>query len=480
MRIAKLFLAGGSTTLLLTGMALAQSDGPQLRQPTSIQRTAFEYDDYLSWAADAPSASPSDAPAAPAKAPAPAPAPAGDATAQASGCGVSCYEPTCGYGNACGGSTCRWCQCGKLADAWTLPQLRALECRHINVGGWISAGVYSNAWGDESNGPLGFRNQSTGSLDQAWIYGERKADTSKSVFDWGFRADYVFGLDGPDTQAFGDQSWDYGWNSSRDYGSAIPQLYAELAWNDLSVKAGRFYTPIGYEVVGAPGRFFYSTSYQQYYAEPFTHTGFLGTYQVTETFAASLGWVNGWDGGWENRNGASTVIGGTTWTPSDRFSLAWFFTAGNFGDGRYSGNNGDIYMQSIVATLGLTERLSYVFQSDYGVNYGLGTDDAHWYGINQYLLYKLNDCWSLGSRFEWFRDDDGVRVLGDGMNRTIGNPGNYYELTFGVNYKPHSNITLRPELRYDWFDGDVVNQSPFDRGNSNSQLSGGFDMIFTF
>jgi hypothetical protein len=392
--------------------------------------------------------------------------------------GEYCDAGCGGYG--CEQPECRWCRCGTLADAWTLPQLRALDCRHINIGGWISAGVYANAYGDESNGPLGFRNMATGSLDQAWIYAERKTDTSKSVFDWGFRTDYVFGLDGPDTQAFGDQGWDFGWNSSRDYGSAIPQAYAEVAWNDLSLKAGRFYTPIGYEVVGAPGRFFYSTSYQQYYAEPFTHTGVLGTYKATEKLSVSAGWVDGWDGSWENRNGASMLIGGTNWTPGERFSLAWYFTVGNFGDGRYSGNQGEVYMQSLVATLKLTERLTYVFQNDYGINYALATDNAHWYGINQYLLYQLNDCWAIGSRFEWFRDDDGARVLGDGFNRVIANPGDYYQATLGLNYKPHSNVTLRPEVRYDYFDGTIVNSRPFDRGNATSQWSGGFDMIFTF
>ena len=40
-------------------------------------------------------------------------------------------------------------------------------------------------------------------------------------------------------------------------------------------------------------------------------------------------------------------------------------------------------------------------------------EDADWYGINQYLLYTLGDKkWSAGARVEWFRDDDGTRVLG--------------------------------------------------------------------
>lgn len=476
MRLANTWLAGSVIALMLAGTALAQQSAP-VRQPSTIQRTAFQYDDYMSWAGEsAASPSPSDQQAAPQKAPAPA--------ANGGGCAISC-DPTCGEAG-CGGAgcrerTCRWCRCGTLADPWTLPLPCALRSRDITVGGWLSGGLFVNAYGDESNGPLGFRNLATGSADQAYIFGERKVDTSQSVFDWGFRTDFLFGMDAPKTQAFGDQDWDFDWDTSRDYGSAMPQAYVEFGWNDLTIKGGRFFTPMGYEGVQATSRFFYSTSYMQYYAEPFTHTGALATYKFSERLSGSAGWVSGWDGGWRNLNGASMALLGVNWTPGERFSLAWYICAGRFGDGRYSGNDGDLVLSTLVATLNITERLTYVFQNDYAKNDGLpGGVETDWYGINQYLLYKLNDCWSVGARFEWFRDDDGVRVTSDGIARVLGNPGNYYEATIGLNYKPHANIVIRPEVRYDTYDGPIVNDRPFNRGNSSSQWSGGFDMIFTF
>ena len=33
------------------------------------------------------------------------------------------------------------------------------------------------------------------------------------------------------------------------------------------------------------------------------------------------------------------------------------------------------------------------------------------------------------------------------------NAGNYYEATAGINYRPHANVVLRPEVRIDWYDG---------------------------
>jgi len=120
-----------------------------------------------------------------------------------------------------------------------------------------------------------------------------------------------------------------------------------------------------------------------------------------------------------------------------------------------------------------TDRLTYILQHDLGDNSNLGAGDNEWYGLNQYLLYEINERWAAGMRFEWFRDDDGTRVV-------AGNDGNYYGLTAGVNWKPHANVTFRPEIRYDWFEGNVGGGQPFNEGRDNEQFSGGFDLIVTF
>jgi hypothetical protein len=394
-------------------------------------------------------------------------------------CGQECAagQEECDGQKACADESsenkCRWCQCGKLGDPWKLPQPCVLQEAGITASGWIQSGVMTNSHGAESNGPLGFNNLTDFNLHQLWFYLERKTDTEKNCIDWGGRVDYVFGVDGPDTQAFGDQSWDYGWNSSSRYGSAIPQLYLELAYGDWSIKGGHFYTPMGYEVVPATGNFFYSHSYEMYYAECFTHTGFLVTRKINDKLSVSGGWVDGWDSGFENRNSAGVFLGGATATLSEKATLAWVLTAGDWGNGAIA-NVGDIYMNSIVYTYKLNDKWTYAFQHDLGSNTNNPNGDAQWYGIGQYLLRKINDCWSAGGRIEWFRDEDGVRVV-------AGNAGSYYEATLGLNYKPHANFLLRPELRWDWYEGRVANDNhPFNDGRSDSQLAAGFDAIFTF
>jgi hypothetical protein len=450
--------------------ARAAADQSSLIMPKSAGSDAyFGYDDYYTSAANAPIASPAPETASPSDA------------AGAGGTPVAgCPSAGCDSCDPCGERPCRWCRCGELADPWTLPQAATLRDRNITVGGWIEAGIYGNEYGEPNNGPIGLRNVGDGfTADQLWIFAERKTDTGGSGWDVGGRIDYLFGADGPDTQSFGDRSWDYGWNSSRDYGSAIPQLYGEVAYNNLKVKFGHFYTPIGYEVVAATGNFFYSHSYSHTFGEPFTHTGALAEYAITENVKAYGGWVNGWDQGFAGDNHGSMFLGGLSLTISERASLAWFCSAGQLGDGTaFTGAaSGDAYMNSFVFTYKLTDRWTYVFEHDLGTNYNVNRRtgvDNQWYEINNYVMYKVTDCLSYGGRFEWFQDPQGAKVV-------AGDRGNYYAGTVGLNWRPHANVAIRPEIRYDTFTGTApAGGLPFNNGTSAHQFSLGTDFIFTF
>ena len=127
-------------------------------------------------------------------------------------------------------------------------------------------------------------------------------------------------------------------------------------------------------------------------------------------------------------------------------------------------------------------RMEYVFHQWAGFQasgepYTGGT--AMWYGIDQYLYYKVNDCWKVGGRVEWFRDEDGTRVgLTEPSNPNKAPlPGSYSSLTFGANWTPMQNLTLRPELRYDSYAGTG---NPYDDGTKTHQFLLGLDVIVQF
>lgn len=488
-----LFLA---TANLVAVSLVANQAAAQLRQPDAFRTVAFEYDSYFTQ--DVPSQSPSDrvgaangqpTPAANGYTAPPAAQGGGYVPSCASGCATGCGScaACCGRGygglrgwlpgpNPCFGSLLPCCNDG---EPW---KLFNPCCDKWSFGGWFNGGVVTNTHGHWNNGPVPFISTNDLLLNQLWAYAEREADNGGYGLDFGGRVDYVFGADGPDTQAFGDGGWDFGWNSAGEgtpfhtYGSAIPQLYASVAYNDLNVKVGRFFTIIGYEVVPAPDNFFYTHAYTMNYGEPFTHTGALGEYAYSNDTTLYGGYVSGWDSGWENLNDANMVIGGITLDWWQDASLAYAFTAGD--QGYNLGSLGDLYMHSLVLTYELTNAWTYVLQSDLGLAENIaGVGDAQWYGLNSYLFYAINDCWSFGVRSEWFRDEDGFRITGNPLDA-----GNWFDVTAGLNYKPNANVVIRPEVRVDWFDAsnDAVAQRPFDGGVEDEQLSFGVDAIFLY
>ena len=161
--------------------------------------------------------------------------------------------------NACGDG-CGASSCSDGLGGMSLTGLMGGDDSGITFGGWTQFGY--------TNRSTGLFNTHTNNvnLHQQWFYAEKVADGSCGL-DWGFRADVMYGVDAADTQAFGNNPgrWDY--ENGFDYGIygwALPQLYAELAEGDWSVKIGHFYTLVGYEVVTAPDNFFYSHSFTMY------------------------------------------------------------------------------------------------------------------------------------------------------------------------------------------------------------------------
>ena len=354
----------------------------------------------------------------------------------------------------------------------------------IDFGGWVSGGFTANAHGNRTgngNAPLPVNNMADSpALNQLWAYVEKPLDTE--CWDWGFRADYLFGADGPDTQASGDQGWDFGWNTSRDYGSAMPQLYVEVGTKEFAVLVGYFIGLQGFEASQAVDNFFFSHNYAFGYGVPGTHSGVLATYRLSDELEIDAGWSTGWDSWWSNYLSASMFLGGVTWTPRDDVSLTYHVTAGDFGDGTAKNgaqsSDGQLYAHAIVFTFDASGHSTYVLENTLGSNTGIGNRNNRWYSITNYLFYEINDCWDAGLRIEWFRDEDGRRVNVNGSG-----PGSFYETTIGLNWIPHSNIRVRPELRWDWFTG---RGRPFDSrnrgmsGTSVEQFTAGLDFVFTF
>lgn len=341
----------------------------------------------------------------------------------------------------------------------------------INGGGWVSmGGTYATDNPDNHNNlPVTFNDRSGEyQLNQLNLFLQKAIDLESN--DWGFggRMDLMFGTDSRFTQATGLDDKLISENNLQFYDLAIPQAYLEVfapLGNGVTAKIGHFYTIIGHEVVTAPNNFFYSHAYTMQYAEPFTHTGVLLSYSLNNNFTLNAGSVNGWDN--FDKNLANwNFIGGLSWTNDDATdAVSWSIISGDVDD--VTSNNRTMY--SLVVSHSFTNQLHYVVQHDFGFQQqatALGKD-ASWYGINQYMFYDFTNTVSAGLRGEWFRDNNGTRL-------NIGTPGNYFELTAGVNWKPSDWLTFRPEVRYDWADSAV---NIYDNGTKSHQLEFAIDMV---
>jgi hypothetical protein len=380
---------------------------------------------------------------------------------------------------ACGDAVC--------CDRWyLLPQ----DPCGINVHGWADVGFMGNTSSPDSrfHGPYNAVDRSNEiMLNQMYLVAE------KNLFDCGCslggRVDLLYGEDYFLAKSIGLEARPDGsprWNSEY-YGLAVPQAYVAMGNNNLNLQLGHFYSVVGYEGVMAPANFFYSKSYSYQFAGPFTHWGGQVNWKMNDAWTLQLGVHNGWDA-LDRVSDDLGFIGKVRW--DSRESDVWSSFAVTTGKEYNNGGGLPIVddftnrtRYSWLVSLPLTCRMEYVFHHWLGFQQrgALDGGQADWYGIDQYLFYKINECWKTGLRFEWFRDEEGTRV---GLNR-LSNPndppfaGNFFSLSLGVNWSPTYNFMLRPEVRYDWYDGNAA-QLPFNDGADDDQFMLGLDAILLF
>jgi putative OmpL-like beta-barrel porin-2 len=229
----------------------------------------------------------------------------------------------------------------------------------------------------------------------------------------------------------------------------IEEVYAVYApdWaRGWQVKAGKFVTLLGSEVIESPSNMNYSRSFLFGFAIPFTHTGILFTPPLGEHFSATIGVVNGWDNVADNNDG-KTLLGSVGWIPSSAFSL---YLNGTFGPEQTDKNNNPRGVADVVSTITL-DPITISLNGDYGHEDGAALDGGteKWYGFSGIVGLTLKDlvCIPAGLYFrgEVFKDDGGGRT---GTDQTLS------EVTVTAKYFVTEKLTLWTEYRHDWSNAD--------------------------
>ena len=408
-----------------------------------------------------------------------------------------CDDPCCPRQsdpwNIC--NCCDWSLCLDFCDNARLPY-GPVE------GGWLEQGF---TWNPDSpanrfNLPVTFNDRSNEyEMNQFYLAFGRPVCTNGCDWDAGGRLDLLYGTDYFYTTALGletnDQGWQR-WNSSngpRDggnaalYGLAMPQLYGELSAPvayGLNLKAGHFYSILGYESVMAPQNFFYSHSYAFQYGEPKTFTGLLGDLRFSPNWTVQAGVTRGWDA-WDDPTDQYAFLGGFDWTSCNRRTNVRFaITSGPTEDD----GQDNLTAYSLVLSHRITRCVTYALEHNFGTQQNAAVEndqlvDADWYGLAQYLTCRVNQETEVGARFEWFRDAENARVL---AIPTEGSQGHsYYELTLGANYRPCicDRWLLRSEMRWDWSNVEFPSLDVFgmyDDFTDHDQFTWAFSAITTF
>jgi hypothetical protein len=363
------------------------------------------------------------------------------------------------------------------------------------ISGWLNGGFVGNFGVPPSkfNGPYNAVDRANEAMmNQVYFIAERTLPTDGSN-GIGYRTDLLYGEDFPLAMSLG---WETNpgptdWNSGEYYGLAIPQLYAEVGNQDISLKLGHFYTIVGYEGVPAVGNFFYQKAYSYQFAGPFTHWGGLVNWKASDNVEVDAGIVNGWNGLASPYSDANFLGRVRAKNDDNSFATSFAIVSGNEGN-----DFSPLFQPAPPLTSANRTRYSLLFEwrptdnVEYVFHQWLGTQakgladggTALWAGIDQYLYYRVSKTWLWGARFEWFQDTDGTRV---GLNRPsnpnhVPLPGNYYSLTVGPNWVPTGNFLMRPCFRWDFFGGPTGPRRAYNDGVSNQQTMLGFDLIQKF
>jgi hypothetical protein len=375
---------------------------------------------------------------------------------------------------------------------------KPLEDANITIGGYFDGGYTVSANGDSAHVPLAGRVFDTKNnrfvLDQADLYIDRPVDYGKAAtnhtidigghieIDYGWDTGIIHSsglFDNPATLGVGRGQ--YRSRTSPENQFDVMQAYVDVALpvgTGLRIRAGKFVTLLGYEVINPTANPFYSHTYLFGYAIPFTHTGVIGEYKLSDDLLLDGGITRGWNQSSKDNNGDPDFLGGITYTPQESDALKkWKFIA-NLSEGP-QGNHDVSDWWTVVdlqAVYTASTDWTFVINADYGdAPHAPGVlGAAQWYGVAGYADWTLNKYLTPNLRLEYYGDSKGF-TLGTGTRESL------YEATLNVAIKPlpddaiGSNLVIRPEVRYDYSE-----KSYFKSGTRHDQFTFGVDAYFTF
>lgn len=220
---------------------------------------------------------------------------------------------------------------------------------------------------------------------------------------------------------------------------------------DLQLKAGKFVTLLGAEVIEPWRNANVSRSLAYTFAIPIEHTGALASYAIADKASVTLGIVNGWDNVVDSNDGKS-VTGSLSLTPVEQFSLA---INGIYGAEQADRGDSKRGVVDLIATIKPIDNFVITLNYDYGNESNLNVGGETWNAFSGILAYDIPELLvvpvGFALRGEYFDDSDGTRLQPQLQPGDVGYGGyqNAWEVTGTFKVMLAKGLMFRTEYRYD-------------------------------
>jgi hypothetical protein len=368
----------------------------------------------------------------------------------------------------------------------------------FSISAWVAAGMtvnpdspkdnqnFGRLFDDRANEPL---------LNQLAINFERALAPLPNEFDWGFKVQAMVASDARYTHSLGLFDRTMIQTVEPDLVEAYLNLhFPVMTEGGLDLKLGKFVTLEGAETIDPRTNIFYSHTYLFNFGIPLTHTGALATWHATSHLDLYAGLTRGVNTSIEDNNGSVAFHGGIGLNLLDGKLTALATT--HIGPETPNNNHDNRYLSDITITAKPAKNLTFITDLNYIYDEAA---DATGYGVAQYVVYTINDIFSVALRGEIWRDADGFYVASFAQNddavdllrggsvtldpRTVGGGRTTYgAITLGLNIKPSvpkplASLVIRPEIRYD---RSLNGTRPFNDSSDRDEFTIGCDFIVGF
>jgi hypothetical protein len=288
----------------------------------------------------------------------------------------------------------------------------------------------------------------------------------------------------------------------------LQEAYLSYNLGGIEFKAGKFETPLGFEVIDSNDNPNVTQGLLFTFLIPLFHTGLLAGGNFNENLSWQAGVVNGFNNTRENGDNKG-LLGRLAFSSGSLF-LAYNVYYGTLGETRTSTTSGltvgddaaDTLINDFIVQITPSDSFTTWLNVDYGktdrrrdsTNPALVSDfgsDPTFFGAALGAKVKLSDSLYIAARGEFVNDDNASRFGGlFSGSATPGSPLvndfdeiNIYTATITLGYQINPNLLGRLELRRDKANCDRPSCSPFrDSSNGGTEKSdfGIVELVYSF